>query len=152
MVKLTSQHRLFDLMRNLVFIVDALFAAISATKQGADWNGVASGVLPFKSTQFGISVILPIGVLMPALLNNKPVRIIGVAFFLTKDIGPPLRKTAYTATLPPRILDNMIAPLYVDFFERYRPWIKTNYGGDPYAWPALLNFGRAVRNWISHNQ
>lgn len=150
MVKLTSQHRLFDLMRNLVFIVDALFVAVSATKQGDDWNGVASGFLPFKSIQFGITVSMPVGVLMPAVLNSEPVRAIGVAFFLTKDIGPPLRKTTYRAALPPRILENMITPLYVDFFERYRPWIKTTYGSG--TWPPLLDFARAVRNWISHHQ
>src|SRR5579863_1747923 len=151
-VKLTSQHRLFDTMRNLVFIVDALFTAVSAIKNGADWNGMANGLLPFKSTQFGVTVSLPVGALMPAIVNNKPVRTIWVAFFLTKDIGPPLRKTAHTATLPPRILENMITPLYVDFFERYLPWIKANCGGDAYAWSPLLNFGRAVRNWISHHQ
>ena len=149
-VKLTSQHRLFDLMRNLVFIVDALFAAVSATKRGADWNGAASGFLSFKSIQFGITVSLPVGLLMPAIVNSKPVRTIGVAFFLTKDMGPPLRKTAFAAKLPPRILENMITPFYVDFFERSRPWIKTTYGKS--AWPPLLDFSRAVRNWISHHQ
>jgi hypothetical protein len=76
MVKLTSQHRLFASMRNLVLTVDALFVAVSAVKQGPDWKGMSSGFIQFKSKQFGLNVYLPVGAPMMTIVNDHPVRII----------------------------------------------------------------------------
>jgi len=41
--------------------------------------------------------------------------------------------------------------LIVNFYERNIELIKSKYGEDPFKWPSDLNFGRVVRNSVSHS-
>ena len=41
--------------------------------------------------------------------------------------------------------------LIVNFYEKNKELIEKNYGEDPYKWPSDLNFGRVVRNSVSHD-
>ena len=42
-----------------------------------------------------------------------------------------------------------ITPVFVDFVERAKPWLKATYGGVAH-WPETMYFARMVRNAISH--
>jgi hypothetical protein len=47
------------------------------------------------------------------------------------------------------LIVNMMAPMFVDYFERYRPWLESNIGKID-LWPSIIQFGRVVRNAASH--
>jgi hypothetical protein len=42
-----------------------------------------------------------------------------------------------------------IVPIFVDFYERHRPWIEQTYSGLK-SWPPTFYFARLVRNAVSH--
>jgi hypothetical protein len=42
-----------------------------------------------------------------------------------------------------------ITPIFVDFFERHRPWIEGRYPKHK-LWPATFDFARLIRNAVSH--
>ena len=44
----------------------------------------------------------------------------------------------------------MVTPIFVDFYEAHRPWIRDALG-EIDEWPELFRFAWAVRNAISHN-
>lgn len=44
-----------------------------------------------------------------------------------------------------------ISTIYVDFYEKHRTWIQTQYSRDAENWPPLFNFARMMRNFISHH-
>ena len=151
--KIGPQHRLFEPIYNLSVIVDALFTAIRAGKKGSEWEGLVHGLIPFRSKQFGINVVLPIGKPMASVLNNRPPTQVAVWFFPINDNDPYLksRKVEFSVKLSGRILSNLITSIYVDFYERHRPWIQMTYGKETARWPQLFNFARMVRHWISHH-
>jgi hypothetical protein len=152
--KIESQHRLFEPIYNLSVIVDAIFTAIKAGKKGSKWEGLVQGLMPFRSKQFGINVILPLGKPMASVLSDRAPTQVAAWFFPINDDDPFLkqRQVEFSVKIPGRILSNLITPIYVDFFERYRPWLQTTYGTQTDTWPQLFNFARMIRNWISHHQ
>lgn len=48
------------------------------------------------------------------------------------------------------ILLQVVTPVFVNFFEAWRPWIDSALGNDPQSWPTVLSFARVIRNSISH--
>jgi hypothetical protein len=42
-----------------------------------------------------------------------------------------------------------ITPVFVEFFERARPWLEQNYSGQR-SWPPTIYFTRLIRNAVSH--
>ena len=63
-------------------------------------------------------------------------------------------------TIPPNAVLNLGAlerplsafaqSMFVNYFERYRPDIETQYGENTTGWPQDWNFGRVVRNSFAH--
>ena len=47
------------------------------------------------------------------------------------------------------VMNHIIAPIYLSFFERYNEWLTANYG-DGVNWPPTLNFARVIRNAAAH--
>ena len=45
---------------------------------------------------------------------------------------------------------SLIASAFVKYFEDHRATIESRHGKDPYKWPSCWNFGRMVRNALSH--
>jgi hypothetical protein len=50
------------------------------------------------------------------------------------------------------MINNLLTPYFVDFWEKYRPWIAGNQPRSPEQWTPPLNFARMMRNWISHHR
>ena len=49
------------------------------------------------------------------------------------------------------IMAQIIAPIFLMFFERYNDWLNVN-KGDAKNWPPTLNFARVVRNGVAHGK
>lgn len=65
--------------------------------------------------------------------------------------GAPQIPNGHAVTAFQRLIMNLIAPLFVIYFESHRPWLSSVTSGDPYIWPAVWNFSRVVRNAIAHD-
>lgn len=55
--------------------------------------------------------------------------------------------TEYKQTL--NTLSNIVSPIFVTFYEFYRPWLQAHMGNRS-NWPKVWSFGWAVRNCASH--
>jgi len=49
------------------------------------------------------------------------------------------------------VMLNLITPIFVDFYEHSILWVRHKFGDNSLDWPAIWNFGRVIRNSISHS-
>jgi hypothetical protein len=148
-IMLLPEDRLFEPMRNLMVIVDALFTAVIAQKKGSgpsDRPGRGSGV-DIECAQFPTWVRLPVGAPILAIARNEA----AVSVELTFHKQESSLTNPFEANVLHKTLMNLVSPLFVNFFEQYEPWMSKHFNSDTKSWPALLDFGRLVRNWISHH-
>ncbi len=105
-----------------------------------------------QCVQFPIVIRVPIVTTLRAVAQGKPVTQIRFAF-LEKKPPPPLPAGMEKTTIEGHGATTLsaITPIYVDFFEKYRSWIRAKFDGDPYTWPEPFNFARVLRNFISHH-
>lgn len=84
-----------------------------------------------------------------ALVGNKlPERIV---FEEEPRLSEAKRSGHFKAGTKLGITSALIQPCFLNYFERLRPNIEQRFGGDPYQWPSVWNFGRVVRNTFGHN-
>lgn len=141
----SPSHRLFEPMRKVCVVVDALGIAVSFVRL----NRVEAKMGDYVAC---ISLQLPIEVRLASLAPvtsiawDRPVSGIEIGFFpVTK--GPSYQsKIAGTKD----VLMGLVTPIYVDFYEQHRTWMRATYG-DLDRWPELFRFAWAVRNAISHH-
>lgn len=139
-----GSHRLFDPLVDLLLITSCLVRAWKARSiRKIDYEPGAVAVI--DSLQFDRAVHLPLVGALECLMSN--IQPIGLELkFVSKD--PPLREFTETNIQP--ILTNMIAPIFITFFEDYRAWYRANVEGDMSKWPSPWSFGRVIRNAMSH--
>jgi hypothetical protein len=95
-----------------------------------------------------LSLALPFGGVLEPTFQGKP------ATSHTVTIEPERKAAAMPSSAPfsqgfNHILWLPILPIFVDFYERHRRWVKHNYG-EQRLWPNTYYFARLVRNAISH--
>jgi hypothetical protein len=144
-ITLTPAEKLFESMRTVILMTEAFCICIAAIRDG-DIPG-ADNRLRYTAREFGLEVLTPMGAIMRNLVRGEETGTLTLTI-KALEADPPATNRV---NVFPRALTGLVTPVYVDFFERYRPWIRANCGGDSYAWPPILNFARAVRNWISHH-
>jgi hypothetical protein len=148
---LLPEDRLFEPMRNLMVIVDALFTAVIAQKKGAGPNDRPrrGSTVIIECAQFPTWVRLPLGGPILAIANNEAAVTVELTFH--KQKSSPTGKDLLEVNPLHKTLMDLVTPIFVDFFEQYKPWMLTHFNSDTKSWPTLLDFGRMVRNWISHH-
>lgn len=153
---IVEESRLAEPLFKATLILDALLIATAGVKTGKfDGEILETGQL--RTSVIGASALeckqFPLWVRMPAfsatvaLVHGVKVKRMEVEFSPANTIT---HNDIDVADISIVIL-SVITPLYVDFFEKHRHWLKATYGGDAYAWPMLFNFGRVIRNFISHH-
>jgi hypothetical protein len=143
-IRLLPEHRLFGRMHNLSVSVSALgIAFYHITKRLPELkHGDAAD---FRSQQFPVGVWLPTYDPMWLVTNNKTSEFTEVTFSHAAEAPQNIEN-------PPsflHVLTNMISPIFVEFFEAYRPWLNSKFKKVD-QWPAIFNFGRVIRNAASH--
>jgi hypothetical protein len=76
---------------------------------------------------------------------------IAFAFHPNKPKPVPPGKTQTTVQGYGHYVLGAVTPVYVDFWEKHRRWIRATCGAESYKWPPLFEFARMVRNFISHH-
>jgi hypothetical protein len=97
------------------------------------------------SYQFDIKVKVPNFEPLPVALDGKYPDAIEIEFLQGREsplrVGDPVPFQV--------VLINLLAPIFVQFFEDHKTWLDANIGSTD-NWPAVLNFGRVIRNSLSH--
>lgn len=171
-----DKHRLYEPMHTLVTSMAALIMASYLVIRGRTVftiNEYGSHGLPrgevtrLGSKQFDVEVHLPISGPVEAFVRGIYPPFIEITFAPKKPINqrnasaaPPSGGGIVSATAPMRLITSsqtfnkgsmlFITPLFVEFYENYSPFIKRRFGGGAYSWSMIWNFGRVIRNAISH--
>jgi hypothetical protein len=99
-------------------------------------------------------IIVRYAVLKPTLsiVREEPLTEIAFAFTPLNPPALPLDKPKTKVKGVGRALTSAISPVFVDFYEKHRHWLRATFGSDTTAWPPLFNFARMLRNFISHTE
>ena len=149
MIKISKeQNRLFAPVFNLSVLVSAISIANVGLMYGrvnvqdGSWSG-------FESQQFPKDVKIPVGAPTIAALNRTEPNFIDLHIGEVRDWK---QATGHGANGVVSACFYAMNPIFVEYFEAYRPWIDTNVSRDRYQWPAPWTFAWIVRNAIVHNK
>ena len=144
-----GKDRSFEPMHKVIVIADGIGIAIQIVKFGGIFNPKLSRATA-TCVQFPIVVEFPFLSPTVAMVRGAPTDEFKIEFLpkTTTPLNPNETQTVVRGY--GRNVLEAITPVYVDFFEKHRRWLKAKFGGDANAWPPLFNFSRAIRNFISH--
>ncbi|WP_146100098.1 hypothetical protein [Limnohabitans sp. TS-CS-82] len=144
-----QSHRFFDNIVSFIAGISSLGLAFQAqaglpTHQFGPNDFIAVVGLPHvASCEFHV---FPEPVLTALLANQWPTRI--VIHEVPINHAPPSHPIWLTGMQG--VHGSMIANAFVQYFESNRCTAESKYGSNVHAWPATWNFGRVVRNALSH--
>ncbi len=141
-------NRLFEPMHNMLLVTDSfgismMYALLNRVEIDPSQNHATS-----RSKQFDITVRFPLLMCLRASVTGTPLSEIAFAYTKGRAADPvPPGKTQTTLKGSGVLVLKALTPIYVDFYEKHRRWIRDTFGGDSYAWPSLLR----LRNLKSGN-
>jgi len=147
-----GQHRLYEIINTFAISQAALSIALYARL------GLLDQLKPpgtFKATmacsQFNQGVSTPIIGPLDYALEGRTASAIVVA---VETPSEPEWISVQSSTTPGRQLNDIVrkqlTPHFVEFYEDYVVWLEQNVNPDFTKWPAIWQFGRRVRDAISH--
>jgi hypothetical protein len=143
-----DQHRLFDPLYKLLIIVDGIGLGMAAALLGRIEQGFYSQA---TSNEFGLFVKFPYLTPTASLARGEPMIEIAFAFHPTHPQPVLDGQTRTTVQGHGQNVLEAVTPVYVDFWEKHRRWIRRTCGTESYKWPPIFEFARMVRNFISHH-
>jgi len=142
-------HRLHNDMNRLCILVESISVAIQMNL-GKSYDFKQGDSTAFASSVFDQVINMPLfGPVLFALTNRTPDRI---EFELAHYAGMP-------ESIPPgqklvtglqKVIPMAFSPVFVEFFERHRPWLE-NDRPSRWDWSPMMNFASVVRNALSHD-
>ena len=141
-----GDHRLFELM-NILLIQTASLATAAKYHTDGEVNFKAGDYIAVEGNLLDIDVRLPLFGPVEAALEEKEPDLIEL-----RIVEKPEKKKAYSRETSgfAKVVVHFIKPIFVDFFETYKPFLEESLRGNHYNWPGVWNFGRVIRNSISH--
>jgi hypothetical protein len=148
-----GESRLFEPMHNIVLIADSVGIAVMYALLGRvePIAEIPQNDTAVQCAQFPFFVRFPVLTTLKRVAQGNPLTEMKVSFPPTGPSPLPPGKAQSTVKGHGAFALTLITPIYVDFFERHRLWIKATFGGDAYAWPPIFNFARVLRNFVSHH-
>ncbi|WP_172125388.1 hypothetical protein [Devosia sp. 919] len=149
--EILPDSRLFEPVRQLLTLTECVAVAFMVTQNRAIPNINTSY---FPSRNFDLTVAVPSrGPLALAIHDEKPDRIaLGFMPGQAQHLREQLPETGRSGTLFP-LLTMAAGVALANFYESHRDWLRQANGlsGGVDHWPPVLNFGRAIRNFIAHS-
>jgi hypothetical protein len=143
-----GQHRLFDPLHKVLIIVDGIGLGIAAALLGRVEQGNYSSA---TSNEFGLLVKFPYLIPTVSIARGQPMAEIAFAFHPNQPEPLAAGKTQTTVRGYGDYVLGAVTPVYVDFWEKHRRWVRASCGSESHKWPPLFEFARMVRNFISHH-
>ncbi len=142
-----GQDRLFGHIDQYVLLSVALaFAAFAFARPRHPGNGDIE--ISVDSEAFPLCLDIPADGVMAAAFREEGAEARTLHILDRRRSGDMSQETAFTRGFN-NVLWLPISPIFVDFYERYRPWVESAYGKQS-NWPDVFYFARLVRNAISH--
>lgn len=149
-IRLNRDHHAFEsasdftLQLSCLAISTAVILGSDLPKRGEN-NAIGSHVL-------GWSILLPAaGAIEMAITDTSPNNIdVGFRHPKHPKFQSPSTELVHVSGQVPRLITKTINPIFVAFFEKYKPWLDANVSTDGANWPRPIDFGRVVRNACSH--
>lgn len=144
---LLPDNRLFQPMYSLSIIFDAIAIAMDMMLFGK----IRSNMGDFAEaacTQFPLVVRLPL--LTPSIAISQNLTCSGIELNIVPSNGSPVLADQAVTGYSKSIID-IVSPIFVNFYEKHYDWMRDNIDKNPYSWPTVLNFSRAVRNFMVHH-
>jgi hypothetical protein len=151
-------HRLHGRINNLLITTAAITISVNYIKhKKAEF--ARGHVANAECKQMELTAVLPVYGPVEAALAGIDPDTIHVDFYIREPAVPPMHISVWAAGInkPPDLpslgfvstMANLVAPIFVEFFENYKGWIGNKYGSAD-KWPPVWQFGRLVRNCASH--
>jgi|SRR5665213_581605 len=139
--------RNYELMFKTILMLDAFYIATAAVSDRLQPPGTY--IFTFAANTLNVELVFPHYTGMLYLVRGIAPDSIAIAIAPKVDFFP--RDRIGVSSLLNKLLISLTNPIFVDFFELYRPWLKTKFGGDANSWPEIFNFARVIRNVVSHH-
>lgn len=140
-----GKHRLHDPLFNFMVINSSFFIALAAINGKSEIPAGQWYNMQCKQLHGEIRLAFrePLEFAAKGVVPDK----------LEFGIAEPMNFIAEGARKGPNLttsLCHLISPIFVEFVERYTPWLEKSQGKQA-LWPDLWRFARVVRNAISHD-
>ena len=150
-----GKHRLYPYFENLLISVTGIMRALQfahtllSTQHMQPIVAYKSNA-QFAARQFPLTLTLPQTGPLEQLLQGRRADVIQLRFGsppAEAPLGSP--RTVPVGTLH-TVFANALSPTFVQFYEDNCKWVEKNVNSDVHKWPAAWNFGRVIRNAMSH--
>jgi hypothetical protein len=143
-----ARNRLFEPLFDFAAVTEVIFTSVICLRFNAQNQG---SPLNITCTQFpNIVVWIPDKTILPVIhQRGRPTAIAYLIDLAPQQQHPPGGSQAKVDFAS--LIQHLIDPFYVSFYESHYQWIRRNCGGDAYAWPSILNFARVMRNSVVHH-
>jgi hypothetical protein len=147
--KILPAERLFTPINDFLIILSAISHAsslmVGGTTHSVPWPGMRLNAL-----RMGYAFAIPLRGPLELALEEKTPGFIEIG--ILPDDRVPLKNAKLKTRGLTQVMNHLITPIYLMFFERYNRWLKQTYGYDGINWPPTLNFARVVRNAAAHGK
>jgi hypothetical protein len=148
-----NEHRLYP---EITAIVTALSAVVIAS-QAVLFKKIPDvpGHMNARCQSIDVQIRIPIGALaIEFAIDSRMPDCVEIQFQKREQLDQVIYQNetskGFRSVQHNRLLDSAVFPTYVQFFEDRKLWIESSYGSNTYNWPSVWNFGRVIRNAISH--
>jgi hypothetical protein len=141
-----QNDRLFEPLLTFWVTLDAIALATECMKTGR--VDKTPGNLGIETSEFRLWIKFP-ALITEALASNTPVT--GFQMIFSQNEGRKGNQIGPIMFGYKNVTMGILTAIYVAFYEKHIGWMQANLGTDRNAWPALLQFAWAIRNFIVHH-
>ena len=141
-----GEHRLFEHINHLCILLDAIAIATTYLVDDKVQMG-GSDYLALDCKNSKTMIKLPCFNPIPAALKGVVPDAIQIS---VETCAPPPQQYTHKTSGFKSVVMYAGTPIFVDFFESHKASIIEKFSNPPTKWPEIWNFGRVIRNSISH--
>jgi hypothetical protein len=151
-VRIEPNHRLFEPLRNLLTLTSSVTASAIAFQSGIANPALITGVGIVNSRQFSVDIHIPSKGVMESAIKDVAPKFIELKFVRPGSLRPPSGAQKSGAIFV-QLFVTVASTIFASFYEAHKDWMESKAGltQEVAKWPVVLNFGRVVRNFISHS-
>ena len=147
-----GKHRLHRRINNFMILMSSLATAVNVTVGNAMPK---DNLIGMESQIFNLHLAFFTEQFLPNVINDVMPRTLEIQIRSGRE--NQVQKQNEERGLETKSFDGYtevfyqtIAPMFVEFYEAHKQWLYENINREPTRWPSILNFGRTIRNSLSH--
>lgn len=143
-----NKHRLFDPVKNIIILMTAISDSVHARENQIVHHGPNWSVSLHSRKAINRTIQFALGTVLEDALKERPMNPITINVFESKPgiLDEPKGSFGFQ-----RVLLSPFLSEFVLFYEKIKSWHDDNSQDDPSKWNPIFDFGRVIRNAISHD-